>query len=1775
MTSLQKQLAAIAASTTHQLDLKAQKAAHGKSLLYEPKVAASQSFESLYVICYEGYRDLCALDQRFLPFAKTLFSEQSKNEDRTQMTKKENEKLDQWLESFMTLVGPRILLKPAEKALEWLVRRFRVHEYNTECLVLTYLPYHATPQFLSLLSILPSNPPHALRFLHPYLTPPTNPPRRTIVYTAANTPNFFTSLQKYIVEVLRRGHEGPTLLSFWSGVTAQAVDAILEQSQSGRREVQEQRVEEVLLRVLPVLNECLKMTNIPEALMGSYMIIVILVTKGNFPEKVLDSLLEAVIRSQTTESMEGALMCMSVIAEERTTPRFPAAVTKRIFNLTNLVPTLQALSGKYRVERFALGCALGALEMIGRGSRQDESVALFRGIVAANLLDDSQLSLSCSVVLQLIKDSPPGSSQHGQLIELASKLSESPRTRATLQDLMRERHVEFESVGLSIDQPMETTMDLDEEDDEEMLDADMVDSGLDAVSITPPKITVTSFLDAKASEDFRATLAAFEQVASTAKRATGFLKSEELGRNEAAKKPLFLSFLARTWCTPTSNPSKLTALRSATVLIKELNDASDLQHLIPYLICTLADPVPAVRRAAATCIGALSEKAAAAEKNSKYGVWAASSLYGKDSNKITALPKGQTSSLVSSVLTPILEESVLDPNFIIPSLRGLLEGSQTSKAEKVKSTAKNALVSFLASHVAATPLLRVRLCLLPVFAVVNKTTSSARANNILPVVRTWCSLNAQGAALATKAEDLDVLDADKGHIASIMAREADSVELLKDFVSGSLNTDRANLLDVAFDRLAALWPNMKIDSRVALGQALLDAALKEGSTSVIDETRRARSLETLRTIKLDTTVLLDFIESVPAAVQMPEGPPAKKRRRTSRNEMARLDVQSADDVTRLVRKLTLVLELIEGSNPGEHTELFKNIFSILGDLQHLQQQTGSDLVYLHSLILGSLTPMVNQLKTMSDTADQQAAVRADLLIDCIRHSESPQVQNAALLLIAGLASWVPELVLHNLMPIFTFIGATLLKQNDDYSAHVVDQTISRVVPQLASSLRSKHKNLLTGVADLLLSFTAAFEHIPQHRKLKLFSELARTLGPQDSLSAIIALLVDMYPTSPATKKFIPELLLKFEPAMTLEAFRGYLSLVVDAASPKRTVSDTLFGLREKQPAQVENTVNTLLSSLADLATNKSVQGLVNKAFRKSRDSTKPRAIFADIVETTIRLSKTVANSKRTYETCSRVLAKCLDLLPTADLVRTAELLLANPDHQVAIAVIKSVEIRAGHVVTNDQQSVDCLLSFLPRLDTLLQQPAEVDVKAIVVSCIDRIVERFGKKDVAAVGAVARTVSGKQSLLSSDDRVRILSLLCLTSMVDVLRDEAISLLPTVLPTAFNYLKESISSDNNGLHNAVFSLLSDVVERLAFVFTREYMVPALELAHRSAVSDMDEACDESREQFYQVVATHIGAQEAFAAIKETWPSAIENGYEAAVEHLQLLAATIDHQTKVKLIKTSSSLFGLFSDLFNVRRAIRSRKSDNSIDEDEIGELETSLVDSVIAMTLKLNDATFRPFFVQLVDSASADEDEELGRSITLCKFLATFFDKLKSIVTSYSSYTLDHLVYLLQHLVSHPASLTTTLPTSLFPALLATFAHDQDSFWQAPSHYTTILFPLLATLTLNAPTLITTHIIPTIVELAAASSSSLDNHRNMNSILLKYMRAEEAHTRLSTVLLEQALTKRLGEEWLALLPEMLPFISELREDDEESVERETQRWIGMVEEVLGEDLEGMLQ
>lgn len=101
-----------------------------------------------------------------------------------------------------------------------------------------------------------------------------------------------------------------------------------------------------------------------------------------------------------------------------------------------------------------------------------------------------------------------------------------------------------------------------------------------------------------------------------------------------------------------------------------------------------------------------------------------------------------------------------------------------------------------------------------------------------------------------------------------------------------------------------------------------------------------------------------------------------------------------------------------------------------------------------------------------------------------------------------------------------------------------------------------------------------------------------------------------------------------------------------------------------------------------------------------------------------------------------------------------------------------------------------------------------------------------------------------------------------------------------------------------------------------------------------------------------------------------------------------------------------------------------------------------------------------------------------------------------------------------------------------------------------------------------------LIPAIAELAVAADSA-DHHKDMNTTILPYMRSDSSAVRLAAVQCERALTARLGEECLALLPEMLPFINEGMEDDDEAVEGEVHRWKVDIEGILGESLNPMLE
>lgn len=93
--------------------------------------------------------------------------------------------------------------------------------------------------------------------------------------------------------------------------------------------------------------------------------------------------------------------------------------------------------------------------------------------------------------------------------------------------------------------------------------------------------------------------------------------------------------------------------------------------------------------------------------------------------------------------------------------------------------------------------------------------------------------------------------------------------------------------------------------------------------------------------------------------------------------------------------------------------------------------------------------------------------------------------------------------------------------------------------------------------------------------------------------------------------------------------------------------------------------------------------------------------------------------------------------------------------------------------------------------------------------------------------------------------------------------------------------------------------------------------------------------------------------------------------------------------------------------------------------------------------------------------------------------------------------------------------------------------------------------------------------------AVAANSGPNLQAINARLMPGLRAHETDMRLMSVKCQILLTEKLREDWLGMLSEMLPLISELQEDDDERIEAATLRWIRLIEDILGESLEPMLQ
>ena len=189
-----------------------------------------------------------------------------------------------------------------------------------------------------------------------------------------------------------------------------------------------------------------------------------------------------------------------------------------------------------------------------------------------------------------------------------------------------------------------------------------------------------------------------------------------------------------------------------------------------------------------------------------------------------------------------------------------------------------------------------------------------------------------------------------------------------------------------------------------------------------------------------------------------------------------------------------------------------------------------------------------------------------------------------------------------------------------------------VIPRLVQSLHKRKDGPLVGVFELLLSYVAAYEHIPTQRRLDLFVSLVNRVGPNDYLFALIAILLEKYPGDRSVVQFAIVLTSRYsvktrlqvgvlnnhaDGSNGLQMVKKFLGLTLDARNPKPTFSKYLLQLDD-----VDGAISKLLpfatATLADA-------NLISKASRKlcegGEESANICALFTTILEDTLILLK--------------------------------------------------------------------------------------------------------------------------------------------------------------------------------------------------------------------------------------------------------------------------------------------------------------------------------------------------------------------------------------------------------------------------------------------------------------------------------------------------------------------------------------------------------------------------
>uniref|UniRef100_A0A5F8GH43 HEAT repeat-containing protein 1 n=1 Tax=Monodelphis domestica TaxID=13616 RepID=A0A5F8GH43_MONDO len=962
---------------------------------------------------------------------------------------------------------------------------------------------------------------------------------------------------------------------------------------------------------------------------------------------------------------------------------------------------------------------------------------------------------------------------------------------------------------------------------------------------------------------------------------------------------------------------------------------------------------------------------------------------------------------------------------------------------------------------------------------------------------------------------------------------------------------------------------------------------------------------------------------------------------TRRQKMQQKKQQDAEPVQDLGnaswQRVTLILELLQHKKKLKSPQLLVPcLFNLLSRcLETLPQEQGN-LEYTKQLILSCLLNICQKLspdgsKIPRGVLDEEK-FNVELLVQCVRVSEMPQTHHHALLLLGAVAGIFPDKVLHNIMPIFTFMGANVMRLDDTYSFQVISKTVKMVIPALIQADSSDSADVTRNIEEVVVKiinvFVDALPHVPEHRRLPILVQLVDTLGAEKFLWILLLLLFEQYVTKTVLvaahgekdailetdTEFWISVSCEFTVQQQLQSLMNILSYLTklpkkkEGDEPPKTLSHKpksqeqmlqVFNVDTHTSKQLRHFTFLSVSFMSQLlASHNFIQKVVEGGGAMALQGLEQR-----LLESVLGYINSVAQSveenadKLTAKFWRALLSKAYDmldkvnsLLPTETFIPVIRGLVTNPLASVRRKAMDLLNNKLHQHTKWKKGQVALFLKLVPDLLSIAQHKIKEKEEEQAINrqtalySLKLLCKNFGTENSetfvpvlsAAINLINPEMKDEKNVLGS-------ALLCIAEVTCVLGAVAIPHLPRLMPALLTTLEntnELVSSEIYLL--SALAALQKVVETLPH-FLSPYLQGILMQAIRWEVITKEMGSTSQANlrvtSLKATLATTLSPRVLLLALNTVYKQIGTNWKSRIGPFMSILQEHIAVMEKEDLNSHQSQLTSFFLEALN----FRAEHCEDNLEE--VGQTESCIINCLVSMVMKLSEVTFRPLFFKLFDWAKT-EDGVKDRLLTFCNLADCIAEKLKGLFTLFAGHLVKPFAEILNQInisktdeaffdSENDPEKSCLLLQFILDCLHKIFLFDTQHF-VSKERAEALMMPLvdqLENMLGGEETFqerVAKHLIPCIAQFSVAMADD-SLWKPLNYQILLKMRHTSPKVRFAALITVLELAEKLRENYIVLLPESIPFLAELMEDECEEVENQCQKTIQQLEVILGEPLQ----